>query len=413
MMKNYIITGATAESARGLINMLAADSDKKMVLVSRSESDDLKALAKQKNILYFSGVNLCAFDKQKNQRIVQKIDDFFDTEFALVHFAGNFWEHLPFSEVSTEQARDMMNSQYLTLYSTCQALIPLMQKKGGGRIVGLGDNATYHNLPNMTSFTAAKAAVEAAIKCLAHEYAQHNIFANVLSVSSLKTKKNKKTKPLADFDKFIEPDDLALSIINLANMPKIINGSILNAYEFSWEYYNQGYFQRIKLDDNGENGGAQPFLDDRAIEERVTSSGRKTEPFRIFMPRISFTRIAVCLAFLLCMKAVVQNHAKDPKMPEAYVQPSGRTMRTNIAFYISPLKEVRDKMQNIYETDPYFSELWQEVERLDPRNMPMSHSFAMANSKSQKYNLAIFNLSQEWFRLANELEMEYYSKART
>ena len=242
-MKNFVLTGATADGAKGLVNILAKNPDNKLVLISRSKSEALEKLSESKNILYFSGIDLRGFDRQTD--VINKIDNFFHSEFALIHFAGDFWEHPAFLDTPVDKAKVMMDSQYLTLYSTCYALIPIMQKKGGGRIVALGDNATHHHLPHMTSFTAAKAAVEATIKCIAHEFAKDNIIANVLAISSLKTPKNKKIKPYGDYDNYIGLDELGQALTDIVNLPKIINGTTFKAFEYSDSYFNEGYFQRI------------------------------------------------------------------------------------------------------------------------------------------------------------------------
>ena len=103
---------------------------------------------------------------------------------------------MPFEDFSTLEAKQMMDSHFLTLYNVLQGVIPMMKRLKGGNVLTFSCNATYQNLPNMVPFTAAKAAVDATIKCIAHEYAKDNIIANVLSLSSLKTGKIKETGKL-------------------------------------------------------------------------------------------------------------------------------------------------------------------------------------------------------------------------
>ncbi len=241
---NYIITGATSSTGQVLAQLVTNDKNSKLVLISRSLNETLKSL-ENSNVKYFSGVDLFKFHDYNE--IIRFIDSTFNEPFSLIHTAGDFWEHLPFLEVELDTAINMMNSHYGTLYAVCHALLPIMIKKGGGKIITYSCNATNYNFPNMLPFTAAKAAVEATIKCIAHEYSQHNIVANAIAISSLKTEANKRSKPYGDYEHYLSLEELGYTTLDLLNQRgKLMNGSVINCFEHSDSYYNQGYFQRIK-----------------------------------------------------------------------------------------------------------------------------------------------------------------------
>ena len=241
-LRNFVITGATAESGQHLCKYIAKDAGSRMVMISRSHNDELDAL-RNKNIKYFSGIDLTRFDKEKG--LIKDIDRHFRKPFGLVHMAGDFWEHETFDKINPKQAMDLMKSQFGTLYSTVYGLLDTMVKKGGGKILTLGDNSTYMNLPNMAAFTASKAAVEHFIKCIANEYMRNNIQANVLTVSSLKTEKNKTTKPNGDFENYISLDDLSREIVQTLQLGKTITGSVIRAVNYSPTYNELGALARI------------------------------------------------------------------------------------------------------------------------------------------------------------------------
>lgn len=245
-MNNYVITGATSSTGQALAKMIAEDDRNKLVLISRSHSLELEELSKKRDtIKYFSGIDLLLnFEKQKG--ILDFIDDYFDSPFSLIHLAGNFWYHDNFLDVNTETAINMMNSHYGTLYSVCQSIIPIMKNKKGGKILTLSCNATDFHFPNMLPFTAAKAAVEAAVKCIAHEHAKDKIMANAIAISSLKTEANKKSKPYGDYEHYIALEKLSEVIIDFLQFNNLVNGSIINCFEYSKSYYDDGYFLRIK-----------------------------------------------------------------------------------------------------------------------------------------------------------------------
>ena len=245
--KNYLITGATSALGRALVENLINkfETGLKLFIVSRSHNDELENVSNGKNIVYRSGIDL--LELSQNSSVVAEIDLFFDEPFKLVHSAGDFWLHLPFLEFDTTKARKMMDSHYGTLYNVLQCVLPVMISKGGGKVLTFSCNATDYHFPNMLPFTAAKAAVDAAIKCTAHEFADRGIVANSLALSSLKTPQNKHSKPFGDFDHYLDLHELSQTVIEIAEFSNnLANGNVINCYKYSDSYYNEGYFQRIK-----------------------------------------------------------------------------------------------------------------------------------------------------------------------
>lgn len=245
-MNNYLITGATSALGKALAFSIKDryDSDCKLFLISRSHSEELESLV-DSNVVYYSGIDL--LDIKSDDKIICDINSFFEGTFTLIHSAGDFWLHLPFLSVSTDEARNMMDSHYGTLYNVLQNFLPLMIKKGGGKVLAFSCNATSYHFPNMLPFTAAKAAIDATIKCIAHEYANRNIVANSIALSSLKTTHNKDSKPFGDYEHYLDLKELSDTVIEIAELSNnLANGNVISCYKYSDSYYNEGYFQRIK-----------------------------------------------------------------------------------------------------------------------------------------------------------------------
>jgi 3-oxoacyl-[acyl-carrier protein] reductase len=242
--KSFVITGANSHIGKGIISYLLKEGNVNLLLTSRSHDSDLENLVSE-NVSYYPGLDL--LDQSKLLDLQSYADKQFDGPFNLVHSVGFFWYHVPFSEVSMKNAKEMMDSHYTTLYGTCQSLLPIMIKKGGGRIIAFSCNSVNFHFPFMAAFTSAKAAVESLIKCIAHEYAQNNIVANSLALSSMQTEVVKASKPFGDYEHYIPISDLCITISELLSMKSdIVNGNTINCYKYSESYYNQGYFQRIK-----------------------------------------------------------------------------------------------------------------------------------------------------------------------
>ena len=244
-MKNYLITGATSALGTELSKIIAAQANPntKLLMLSRTHSSDLEHLTNS-SIRYISGVDLITL--HTDDKYANLCSEFFDGSISLIHCAGDFWAHRGFLDVSTELAEKYMNSHYLTLYAVLQSVLPIMIKKNGGKIAAFSFNSSNENFPHILPFNAAKAAVEATIKCIAHEYAKENIVANILSLASLKTEASRKSRPFGDFENYLELSELCNAILEAMDLSPLINASTINIYKYSDSYYNQGYFERIK-----------------------------------------------------------------------------------------------------------------------------------------------------------------------
>ena len=245
VFNNYLITGATSDLGRALAVSIKVKygASCKLFLISRTHNTELEGLV-DNNVIYRSGIDLLNIATGDN--IINEISAFFEEEFTLIHSAGDFWLHYPFLDFSTEKAKSMMDSHYITLYNVLQNIIPVMIRNGGGKILTFSCNATDYCFPNMLPFTAAKAAVDATIKCIAHEYAKKNITANSIALSSLKTPQNKDSKPFGDFENYLDLKELSNTVIEIAELSNnLANGNVIKCYKYSDSYYNEGYFHRI------------------------------------------------------------------------------------------------------------------------------------------------------------------------
>jgi enoyl-[acyl-carrier protein] reductase III len=74
-----------------------------------------------------------------------------------------------------------MNINARALLFAAQRAVPLMEKRGGGHIVGITSSGSTHVLPDYVVVGASKAALEAIIRYLAVELAPHNIIVNAVS----------------------------------------------------------------------------------------------------------------------------------------------------------------------------------------------------------------------------------------
>lgn len=244
-MKNLLITGATSSLGRNLAKYIVSNEpEHKLFLISRSHDKELQKL-RTKNVKYVSGIDLLEFNYKSN--LVEEVNSFFQSSFNIIHSAGDFWLHLPFLEFDTNSAIKMMNSHYGTFYNVLQVFLPHLIQHNGGHILTFSCNATDFHFPNMLPFTAAKAAIDATVKCIANEHSKDGIVINSIALSSLQTEQNKDSKPNGDFKNYLDLNELSIKVLEIINMKgAYLNGNIIKCFNYSDTYFNEGYFQRIK-----------------------------------------------------------------------------------------------------------------------------------------------------------------------
>lgn len=242
---HYLVTGANSQLGRALVNYICKLEGISLFITSRSRYN-FGSILERKNVKYLPGIDLTVASDLEH--LSSEVDSFFAERINIIHSVGDFWYHVPFSEIGITEAKQMMESHYLTLYGVAHSLIPVMIRKGGGSMIAFSCNSVRYNYPHMAAFSSAKAAVESLVKCLANEYSKDNINANVIQLSSLQTDKVKHSKPFGDYHHFIPIEELAVLIKEINNPAfKLLSGNVINLFKYSPSFFNEGYFQRNRV----------------------------------------------------------------------------------------------------------------------------------------------------------------------
>jgi NAD(P)-dependent dehydrogenase (short-subunit alcohol dehydrogenase family) len=241
--RNVIIIGGTSNLGKALIVKVKELYNGKILSTSR-KTHTFEKYKDDTNFRHLSNIDCTKqadIEKIKNEAV-----SFFNNEqFDIIHTIGAFWEHVPFSDIDMNKAKEMIDSHFVTFYGVCYNLIPLMIERGGGHIIAFSCNSVKYNYPQMAAFTSAKAAVETLVKCLANEYSENGIRVNAIALSSLKTAEVKKTKPYADYVNFMPVEEVADSVVKLNNHDfKYMNGNVISLFKHSKSFFEQGYLVR-------------------------------------------------------------------------------------------------------------------------------------------------------------------------
>lgn len=104
----------------------------------------------------------------------------------LVANAGPFAEHT-FDEATDEDWRGSFEDNVLSVVRCARALVPGMRSRGWGRVITVSTRGVITPLPNMTDYSAAKAAVVNLTANLAQQLAGSGVTANTISPGAILT----------------------------------------------------------------------------------------------------------------------------------------------------------------------------------------------------------------------------------
>lgn len=181
-----IVTGGASGMGLSVCRRLAAGGDRVAVF-------DLDGTAAERAAeeLRAAGGTAMAFEVDVTDRAlideaVGKVRAAWGPVRVLVTSAGVF-AFEPFTEISAESWRRILDVNLNGTFHCIQAVIPDMIAAGWGRIVTISSSSAQRGSPKMVHYTASKGAVIAMTKALAREYAHCGITVNTIPPSGIDT----------------------------------------------------------------------------------------------------------------------------------------------------------------------------------------------------------------------------------
>ena len=205
--KVVVITGAS----RGLGRVLAlafAKEGARLVLSSRSV-DELEKMRRELEAEFFPA------DVTKANEI-NELADFAVQKFGRIDVwinnAGIWMPHAPIEEMDWERVHNLVEvNLFGTVYGSKAALIQ-MKKQQSGTIINIISVSALQGRPRSSGYCASKYAADGFTKSLRLEAQPENIKVLAVYPGGMKTGIFDEEKP-ADYDKYMEPDFVAETII--------------------------------------------------------------------------------------------------------------------------------------------------------------------------------------------------------
>ena len=126
--------------------------------------------------------------RESVEKAVQEVMNLTGRIDVWVNNAGIAGRAAPLWEQTDEDWARLIAVNMTGLFYCCRAVIPIMRKRNYGRIVNIASIAGKEGNPNMTGYSATKAAVIAFTKSLAKEVAQEGICVNSVAPAVVRTR---------------------------------------------------------------------------------------------------------------------------------------------------------------------------------------------------------------------------------
>jgi len=116
---------------------------------------------------------------------------------VLVNSAGIVGPGVPLLETAPEDWRRVLDINVLGTVAAMRAFVPGMVERGWGRVVNIASMAGKDGNPNLSIYSASKAAVIALTKSSGKELAQTGVLVNAIAPAVIATPMNATTDPAA------------------------------------------------------------------------------------------------------------------------------------------------------------------------------------------------------------------------
>jgi NAD(P)-dependent dehydrogenase (short-subunit alcohol dehydrogenase family) len=215
--RTVMVTGGAGHVGRAVTKAFS-DAGANLVLLDVRGENRGDALFIQTDLL----------DPQSVQRAVDQALERFGRIDVLCNIAGAFRMGASVHETKDADWDFLFDVNARTVLHTARAVVPLMLKAGGGKIVNVGAYAAQRGVAGMGIYVASKSAVIRLTETMAAELREKNINVNCVLPTIIDTPDNRAAMPGADPCRWVAPQDLAAVIFFLASdAARAIHGAAL------------------------------------------------------------------------------------------------------------------------------------------------------------------------------------------
>jgi 3-oxoacyl-[acyl-carrier protein] reductase len=135
-------------------------------------------------------------DAEDVKRMVGEVEDRFGRLDVLVNNAGSFVERRTLAEMTEDLWDRVMAVNLKSVFLCSQAVLPLMKRQGGGRIVNISSIAARNGgSPSSIAYSTAKGGVSTLTRAMAKALVPDNILVNAVAPGRIDTPLHEKFTP--------------------------------------------------------------------------------------------------------------------------------------------------------------------------------------------------------------------------
>ncbi len=210
--RTAIVTGAGGAIAAHVIEAFAA-AGWRLALVAFDDAEH-KRLAAEHADTCIVQANL-ADDAEARRAIAEAVERCGRID-ALLNIAGGF-DMSGAVDTTPAQLEAQLDINLRTAFNATRAVLPHMLEHGGGFVLGVGAGQAIDGGASCGTYAAAKAAMIAWMKSMHAELASHGITIGIVyPMGAVDTAGNRAAMPDVDPATWIDPADLAATILHLA-----------------------------------------------------------------------------------------------------------------------------------------------------------------------------------------------------
>lgn len=213
MPKTAIITGAGGAIAAAVIETFrAAGWNLALFAYSGASRDRLRERYPESFV-----VQADLTDEVQSREAVSQATQRFGQIDALLGIAGGF-AMSAVVETTREDLEEQLDINFRTLFNAIRAVLTEMLEQHAGFILGVGAGPAVNGGANMTAYAASKGAVISYLKALRDEVEPQGVGVSILyPMGAVDTPANRRSMPKSDPERWIDPRELAESVLFLAS----------------------------------------------------------------------------------------------------------------------------------------------------------------------------------------------------
>ncbi len=223
--KVVLITGAAGNLGRAVAQAFSQQGARLALVDLKAEALQQAFGAEHERQAFFAG-NL--MKQEEADAAAQAVITRFGRIDVLCNLAGGFRMGDPVHATDAKTWDFLFGLNFSTVQHMAHAVVPQMQKQGGGKIVNIGAFSAQRGLAQMGAYIASKSAVIRITESMAAELRTQNINVNCVLPTIIDTPENRAAMPDADPAQWVAPQDLAAVIAFLASdAARAVHGAAL------------------------------------------------------------------------------------------------------------------------------------------------------------------------------------------